>query len=137
MHGLSHKREAVLLQGKKPGAEGHGGCLPVPRPDLWLSLQETPWVLSFLQPQWQRQKVPVLLAPIPAVSATPSPSLGTEFSGTPKEHVSHLLGAAPPASARPADIPSAHPDWRLSRGGGILSPGARQGPGHRLLTPRL
>lgn len=77
------------------------------------------------------------LAPIPAVSAPPSPALGTEFSGNPEEHVRHLHGAAPPASARPADIPSAHPDRRLSRGGGVLSPGPCQGPGHRLLAPRL
>lgn len=49
----------------------------------------------------------------------------------------HLHGAAPPASARPADAPSRHPDRRLSCGGGILSPGRCQGPGHRLLAPQL
>lgn len=38
MYGLSNKREAVPAQGKKPGADGHGACLPVPRPDLWLPL---------------------------------------------------------------------------------------------------
>ena len=76
------------------------------------------------------------LAPISAVSATPSPSVGTEFSGNPEQHVRHLHSTAPRANARPPDIPSGHPDQRLSRGGGILSPGPCQGPGHRLLAPQ-
>lgn len=142
MHCLSNKREAVPAPGRQPGADGHGSS-QFPDQTCGSLCWRHGGSAASCRPRGRGKRLlcssqsgASSLAPIPADSATLSWSPGPEFSGTWEKHVCHLHSAAQPASARPPDIPPMHPDWRLSRGGGILSPGPCQGPGHRLLAPQ-
>lgn len=109
------------------GRAGRGrgfGCL--------LSLEHRPWPpplhsLSLYLHPWALNSLAILSL------ARPASPMETGLSTC----LCHLHGTALPASANPPDIPSAHPRRRLSRGGGILSPGPSQGPGHRLPAPQL